>query len=176
MCLPTSRRKSITPIGSVQSRLSTRRAWNGPGLEVEEGRELLLDGGGVAAERLAVEQVALLAAPARVADHARRAAGERDREVAGELEAPQQQQRHEVPDVQAVGGRVEADVERHRPALEPLAQRVEVGVVLHEPAREQVVDDGGAAHARECCKPAAQATSRAPSSASRVHFWSRPPP
>ena len=55
--------------------------------------------------------------------------------------------------MQAVGGRVEADVERHRTALEPLAQRVEVGVVLHQPAREQVVDDGGAPHAGSVARP-----------------------
>ncbi len=67
-----------------------------PRLEVEERRELCLDRLRVAAERLAVEQVALLAATARVADHPRGPARERDREVAGELEAAQEQQRDEV--------------------------------------------------------------------------------
>ena len=97
-----------------------------------------------------------------------RAAGQRDRQVAGELEAAEQQQRHEIADVQAVGRRIEADVERHRPALEALAQRVEVGVILNQPARQQVVDDGGAAHAAKCCKPAPPAAHGVASAATAV--------
>ena len=62
----------------------------GPGLEVEEGRELRLDGTRVAVERVAVEEVALLAAPAGIADHARGPARQRDRQMTGELEAAQQ--------------------------------------------------------------------------------------
>ena len=94
----------------------------------------------------------------------------------GELEAPQQQQRHEVADVQAVRGRVEPDVERDGPAVEPLAQRVEVGVILHEPAREQVVDDARRPSRVGVLQGPLYATSRAPSSASSRRFWSSPPP
>ncbi len=68
------------------------------------------------------------------------------------LEAAQQQERHEVPDVQAVGGRIEADVEHEGTLVEARAQRGEIGVILHEAARQDVVDDRGAAHAVKCCK------------------------
>ena len=58
---------------------------------------------------LDVEQVALLGCDRRVADHARGAAGQGDRMVAGRLEAAQDEQPDEVADVEAVGGRVEAE-------------------------------------------------------------------
>ena len=65
----------------------------------------------VARQRLGVEQVALLGATARVTDHPRRAAGQGDRHVAEQLESTQQQERHEVADMQALGGRIEARVD-----------------------------------------------------------------
>ena len=95
--------------------------------------------------------------------------------MACELEAPEQQQRHEIADVQALGRRVEADVERHRPALETLAQRVEIGVILNQPARQQVVDDGGGAHAAKCCKPAPPAAHGVASAATAVREAHRIP-
>ena len=110
-CLPTSRRKSSRRTSPVQSRLSTSSPPSAP-VEVDDPADLGLDGGDVAREGLVVEQVALLGAPARVADHAGGPAGQGDRPVAGVLEAPQHQQADEVADVQAVGGRVAAVVER----------------------------------------------------------------
>ena len=73
----------------------------------------------LARQRLVVEQVALLGAPARVADHARGAAGQGDRPVPGVLEAAQHEQADQVADVQAVGGRVAAVVQRDRALGEP---------------------------------------------------------
>ena len=103
------------PSAAVQSRLSTSRACVGPGVEVEEPAELGLDGGRRWRRAAPVEQVALLGAAAGIADHAGGAAGQGDRAVAGVLEAAQQQERLEVADVEAVGRRVEAAVERDRP-------------------------------------------------------------
>ena len=57
-----------------------------------------------------------------------------DRPVAGVLEAPQQQQRHQVADVQAVGGRVEAGVEGDR-ALGQAAGAARPGRCCRAPAR-----------------------------------------
>ena len=54
-------------------------------------------------------------------------AGEGDRPVAGVLEPPQQQQRHQVADVQAVGGGVEPGVERDRTLGQARPQGVRVG-------------------------------------------------
>jgi hypothetical protein len=36
-------------------------------------------------------------------------------------------------------------------------------VILNQPARQQVVDDGGTAHAAKCCKPAPSAAHGVPS-------------
>ena len=57
----------------------------------------------LAVERLAVEQVALVGAPAGVADHAGGPAGQGDRAGGRVLEAAQEQQGDEVADVEAVG-------------------------------------------------------------------------
>ena len=68
----------------------------------------------LAAERVEREQVAFLALAAGVADHAGGPAHQRDRPMPGLLKAPQDHQRHQVADVQAVGRRIEADVDRPR--------------------------------------------------------------
>ena len=108
-CLPTSRRNSSTPRGSVQSALSTRVArFGSDGREVEDALELALDGLDVGPQRVAVEQVALVGPAARVADHARGPAGQRVGAMAGELEPLERHLAEQVADVEAVGGRVEA--------------------------------------------------------------------
>ena len=122
-CLPTSRRNSSTEIGCVQSRLSTssprpRLVPTDPRVEVDDPAELLLDARHVVVEHVVVEQVALLGATARVADHARGAAGQGDRTVAGILEAAQRDEPDQVADVQAVGRRIAPVVDR-RPGLRP---------------------------------------------------------
>ena len=53
--------------------------------------------------------------PDGIADHARRAAGEGNRMVALLLKAAEREQRHEVADVERIGGGIEAAVERDRP-------------------------------------------------------------
>ena len=114
-CFPMSRRKSRKLTGAVQSALSTSRAGLA-GLEVEQARELPLDAGDIVGELLPRQQIALGGLARRIADHAGGAAGQCDGVVAGELEAPQHELAHEVPDMEAVAGRVEAAVERDRPA------------------------------------------------------------
>ena len=118
MCLPTSRRKSSTLTSAVQSALSTSVARYGPGSKSSNALELHLDARDVVLERGAVEQVALLAAPARVADHPGRAAGEWEWTMTGELEATQPELAHQVADVKRVGRGVEADVDADRAARE----------------------------------------------------------
>ena len=135
---PTSRRNSsrferLGPVGVVDERRLGRA-----GLEVEQLGELHLDPLDVVAERVVVEQVALVAAPGRIADHPRRAAGERERTMSGELEAAHEQLADEVPDVQRVGGRVEADVEADRTTREARRERGTVGRVVDEATSRRV--------------------------------------
>ena len=66
------------------------------------------------------------------------AAGERDRVVAGELEAAQHDLADQVADVEPVGRRVEADVDADRAVGEALGQRVAVGGVVDEAAGVEV--------------------------------------
>ena len=66
----------------------------------------------VAAQILERHELALLALAARIADHAGRAADERDRLVAGALRAHQRQKRQQAADVQRIRRRIEPDVER----------------------------------------------------------------
>ena len=58
----------------------------------------------------------------------------------GVLEPPQDQQPDQVADVQAVGRRVAAVVERQRPRGQAIGQRLAVGRVVHEAAGLEVVE------------------------------------
>jgi hypothetical protein len=132
-CLPTSRRNSSTVVDQL--------GLQGTLVEIEHAGELGSDRGEIAVEVGAVEQIPLLGSTTRIADHSRGPAGERNRDVAEQLEAAQQQQRHQVAHVQAVGRRVEAGVDRDRSLPQAGPQELEVGVVLYETARREVVDD-----------------------------------
>jgi hypothetical protein len=103
-----------------------------------EALQLRADPGEVAGQRLGVEQVALVGLPARVPDHPRRPAGERDGAVPGLREAPQDEDPDEVADVEAVGGRVAAPVEGGGALRQAGAEGLGVGRVLHEASCEQV--------------------------------------
>ncbi len=94
------------------SALSTRRA---PcrSVEWQEPRDLGGHPGPVGVELVGAEQGAFFAFAARVADHARAPADQGDGAVTGLLKPAQQAELLEVADVQAVGGRVETDVEHH---------------------------------------------------------------
>ena len=93
------------------------------------------------AQRVAIEQVALLAAAARIAHHAGGAAGERERAVPGQLEAPQRHLAEQVAGVERVGGRVEADVHPDRALAQALRERGAVGGVVDEAAGLEVGEE-----------------------------------
>ena len=141
-------RDGVRPVGVVdQCRLERT------GLEVEQLAELHLDALDVVPQRLVVEQVAFLAAPARVADHSGGAAGQRERTVTGELEAAHEQLADEVPGVQRVGRRVEPDVQADVALGQPGAERVAFGGVVNEPAG---VEFGKQIHSSApCCQVSA---------------------
>ena len=81
-------------------------------VEVEQLGQLPLDGLLVVAQRLLVEQVALLRLARGVANHARGAAHEGQRTVAAQLEVLENHHAHQVADVQRVGRGVDAQVGR----------------------------------------------------------------
>ena len=62
------------------------------------------------------------------------------------LEPPQQQQGHEVADMQAERRGIEAGVDRDRPLGEAGSQGVGVGRIVDQTAGEEIVEDGGGAH------------------------------
>ena len=134
MCLPTSRevedRERLGPLGVVDERRLERAR-----LEVQQPLELPLDAGDVVVERGPVEQVALLAArPHGSPTMPGRSSGQRERAVAGKLEPAQGDLAEEVADVEAVGRRIEPDVDADGTA-EPGGRRGSpVGGVLHEAA------------------------------------------
>ena len=80
-------------------------------IEIEEPPQLRLHAGDVRPEGFEREQVAFLALAAGVADHAGGPAHHGDRPMSGLLKPPQDHQRHQVADVQAVGRRIEAGVD-----------------------------------------------------------------
>ena len=93
-------------------------------------------------------QVPLGARARRIADHARAATDEGDWPPARTLEVRQQEDLHQVPDVQGWAGRVEADVGADGASQQPRLEAVRVG--LQEPAPgelgEQAVDVGHRQH------------------------------
>ena len=103
------------PVGVVQQKGAVRA-------EVEEPLELTPNCLGVGRDLLLGEQRSLDVLAAGVADQRRPAAHHDDGPVAGLLEAADGHDPHELADVEAVGGGVEAAVERHTFALQPFAQ------------------------------------------------------
>ena len=83
-----------------------------PPVEVEEGPHLGLEPVGRRRHLLLRAQRALSGLAGRVADEAGPPADQHDRPVAGQLKAPQAEQRHQVAHVEAVGGGIEAHVDQ----------------------------------------------------------------
>ena len=94
----------------------------------------------------------------RVADHARAAADERDRPAAEALELEQPEDRHEMADVERVGGRIEADVGGDRAARASRAGSP--GVVACEDARASRARRGGPSSRPASAPPAVTARAR----------------
>ena len=139
----------VRPVGVVDQRRLERT-----GLEVEQLGQLHLDALDVVPQRVVVEQVALLAAATRVADHAGGAAGQRERTVTGELEAAHEQLADEVADVQRVGRRIEPDVQ--------------ADVALGQP--------GSRARRGRWCRESSPRASRSASRSIAAHHVARSPP
>src|SRR5439155_60092 len=108
-------------------------------VEVEEPRHLVALALQVLADLLLREQRSLAALAARIADQAGAAAHQHDGLVAGELEVPQQHDRHEIAELQAGRGRIEPAV--HRAALRAEVRRDFLRGVVDEPAPLEVSEE-----------------------------------
>ena len=108
-------------------------------LEVEELRQLRLDLFQIRCDALLALQLAFLALAARVADQASAAARQHNRVVSEALQPRQSHQRQQVPDLQAVGGGIEADVGRHFAAGQDLGQPF--GAVIYQAAPLKFVEN-----------------------------------
>ena len=96
----------------------------GPGVKSRKRPSCVADGGPVAIQDLVLEQVPFGALAGRVADHARAAADERDRDAARALQVGQQEDLDEVAHVERRPGRVDADVGADGTTGEPRLQAV----------------------------------------------------
>ena len=97
-----------------------------------------LDCGQVGVEGCVVEKVPFVAATSGVANHASGASSQRDGPVPKELKPPQQQQRKQVAEVQAVGGRVKAAVDHHRTGIEKGGKFFLIGGVVDQASSRQI--------------------------------------
>ena len=128
------------PVGIVEQERGIRLA-----LEIEQPAQLALDARDVGLEAFRREEIALGRLAARVADHAGRAARDGDGPMARQLEPAQNEQADQVAEVEAVGGRIEADVkgDRGRAGREQPFQFLAIGHVGDQPAPMKVLKDGG---------------------------------
>ena len=69
------------------------------------------------------------------------------------LESAQQQQRHEIADMQAVGGGIEAAIDRDRTFVEAATKRCLISGVLYQAACMEVVEDVRAVHNLKDTRP-----------------------
>ena len=133
------------PVGVV------RHARPGGGvIEREQPAELGADPRDVRGERGVVEQVALVRLARGIADHARRAADDDDRPVPRELEALEQDRRHEVADVEARRGGVVARVDGDDLRGEQPGETLAVGGLLEQMACRELVEQRHGANVPYC--------------------------
>ena len=116
--------------------------------KLEEGLDLLADVADPGGNHVRRVELAFGRLEARVADHAGGAADQGDRLVAGFLEALEDEHRHQMAEVQAVGRRVEAAIERYRFLSQQLVERLGVGDLGDQAALVQILDEGGLVHGK----------------------------
>ncbi len=111
--------------------------------ERQERLERAAHAGGVAGERGIIEQLAALVLARGITDLGGAAADQGDRPVAGALHQAQQHDAHQIADMQAVGGAVEADVGGDRLLGGQRIEAFEVGGLVEEAALHQLADELG---------------------------------
>ena len=114
-----------------QSSLSTMSAPVGAVVEAQEMTEYLADARDVGLDLLIGEQLARFVAAGRVADLGGAAAHEDDGPVPGLLQAAQHHDLHQAADMQAVRGRIEADVRRHDSGPGSVVEAGGIGLLMN---------------------------------------------
>ena len=111
--------------------------------EVQETREGGADPGDVGVDLLLGEQLPRFIPARRIADLGRAAAHEHDGTMAGLLQAAQQHDLHQAADVQAVGGRIEADIGRDHAGLGARIEARGIRDLMNEAALAQSAQEVG---------------------------------
>jgi hypothetical protein len=109
----------------------------------EDPADLPLHAGDVGGQFCRREEVAFLAASARISDHPGRATDERHRLMSGGGHTTEEDQRHEMPDVEAVGGGVEPGVDPAARGRQPSPQASGVGRLVDEAAGLEIGEQIG---------------------------------
>ena len=109
--------------------------------QVEEAPELTPDRLEVGRELLGGEESPFVGLASRVADQPGAAPGEQDGAMAGELQPAQREDAEQVPDVQAVRGRIEAGIGGRRPGVEKHPECF-VAHLLDEVAKREILREG----------------------------------
>ena len=110
--------------------------------EVEELAQLGSDAVEVGVEHLPGQHGAFVGPATRVPDQPGGPSGQGDGPMAGQLEAAQGAELEQAADVQAVGGRVEADVDGEAPRVESRRKRG-VGHLMDQAAKDEVLRERG---------------------------------
>jgi hypothetical protein len=110
--------------------------------QIEELGELRTDALQMLAEHLFGEHGPLVQLPSGIPDHPGPTAGQRNGPVSSQLEASQGAQLEHVPHMQAVGGGVEAGIDRHAPGVEPLEEGG-VGHLVNQATKGEVLRERG---------------------------------
>jgi len=113
----------------------------GLALEVEPTTQLLLYVGDVSGDGFLGQKLALGVLAAGVADGTGRAAGHGDGMMPEQLEPAQNQEWHQVPDMQTIRRRVESSVDRDRSGFQALVQLRRVSAIVYQAAPLQLVVD-----------------------------------
>jgi len=132
--------QAVEPVGVVGHQ---RRRRPGRAVEIQVVGEGPADPGDVGVDRVFGQQLAALVLARRVADLGRAAAHQGDRPVAGLLHPAQQHDLHQVPDMQRIRRRIEADIAGDRPLGRQGVQRLEVGALVDIAARVEQAQQVG---------------------------------
>ncbi len=154
-CLPdVAEEVEQAPTLASSRGLSTKRAWWGPGEKSSSFSSWTVIASTLRARVSASSRLRSSDAPLGSPIIPVAPPASDDRPVPGDLEAPQHHQAEEVADVEAVGGRVEADVDGDRTVGEARGQRVAIGGVVDEAASVEV---GEQVHGRQWWQKAQRA-------------------
>ncbi len=95
-----------------------------PEFEIQQLPHLGFDAGQILLQLFRRQQIPLVTLAARITDHARRTAGNRDRPMTGLLKSPEHQQRQQAANMQTVGRGIETCIDRATCRSQPARQEI----------------------------------------------------